>query len=205
LIGAPAGLPAEGGAPAPQAQDGDGADKRREAAARSVVDTALAEVIAVLANADLSSEQRLASIEKIVRERFDMPLLARLVLGKKNRSRFSDSQAARYLCEFEPYVSNYIGIRLDRYQQEKVKTVSAKWTKGHVFVLVRILGGRYDQALLGFRMRESRGRWLAFDVEFEGISVVKTLGAQFAELLSSGGPERLIQVLADRNGSRSDC
>jgi ABC-type transporter MlaC component len=198
-------LAATGVAPAPQAQGGDGADKSREAAARSVVDTALAELLAVLANADLSSEQRLASIEKIVRERFDMAAVARLALGKKNRNRFSDSQASRYLCEFEPYLSNYVGSRLDRYQQEQVETVSAEWGKGHVLVRTRILGGEYDQALVDFRMRKSRDRWLAFDVRFEGISVVENLRAQFVEVLSSGGPERLIQLLADKNGSRSNC
>ncbi len=99
-----------------QAQGDDRAAKSREAAARFAVDTARTELRAVLANAGLSSEQRLASIEKIVRERFDLAVAARFALAK-GKNRFSGPQAASYVCEFEPYLSNYIGSRFDRYQQ----------------------------------------------------------------------------------------
>ena len=187
-----------------QAQGGDGADKSREAAARSAVDTALAELLAVLANAGLSSEQRLASIEKIVRERFDLAFTARIALGK-SKNPFSGPQAASYACEFEPYLSNYIGRRFDRYQQEKIEILSAKRSKSHVIVRTRILGGEYDQAVVAFRMRESDGQWRAIDVTFEGISIVKNLHEQFKEVLSAEGPERLVQMLREKNGSRSDC
>ncbi len=186
------------------AQGGDGADKSLEAAARFAVDTALAELLEALANAGLSSEQRLDSIEKIVRERFDLAVAARLALGK-SKNRFSDPQAASYACEFEPYLSNYIGSRFDRYQQEKIEILSAKRSKSHVIVRTRILGGEYDQAVVAFRMRQSGGQWRAIDVTFEGISVVKNLREQFKEVLSAEGPERLLQMLREKNGSRSDC
>ncbi len=187
-----------------QAQGGDRAAKNREAAAQLAVDTALAELLAVLANAGLSREQRIASIEKIVRGRFDLTVAARLALGK-SKNRFSDPLAASYACEFEPYLSNYIGSRFDRYQQEKVEILSAKRSKSHVIVRTRILGGEYDQAVVAFRMRESGGRWRAIDVAFEGISIVKNLHEQFREVLGAGGPERLVQMLREKNGSRSDC
>ena len=54
-------------------------------------------------------------------------------------------------------------------------------------------------------MRESGGQWRAVDVTFEGISVIKNLHEQFKEVLSAGGPERLLQMLREKNGSRSDC
>ena len=54
-------------------------------------------------------------------------------------------------------------------------------------------------------MRESGGRWRVLDVTFDGISVVRNLRAQFKEVLSAGGLERLVQILAEKNGSRSDC
>ncbi len=197
LMGAPASLQAEAGEAADTSQS-------REAEARSAVDSALAELLAVLANAGLSSDQRLASIEKVVREQFDMAIVARWALGKHKR-RFSDSQSASYLCEVEPYVSNYIGSRFGRYQQEKVEILTAERSKSHVIVHTRIVGGEYDQALVDFRMRESEGRWLAVDVKFEGISVVENLRAQFREVVSAGGPEGLVRILAEKNGSRSDC
>ena len=187
-----------------QAQGGDGADKSPEAAARSSIDTALTQLLAVLADAGLSSEQRLASIEKIVRDRFNMAVAAQLALGKR-KNRFSDPQTASYVCEFEPYLSNYIGNRFDRYHQEKVEILSAKRRKSDVIVHTRILGGEYDRAVVDFRMREAGGQWRAIDVTFEGISIVRNLREQFKEILSNGGPDRLVQSLGEKNGSRSDC
>ncbi len=187
-----------------QAQGGAASEEHREAAARSVVDTALAELLAVLANAGLSSEQRLGSIEKIVRERFDLAVTARSVLGK-DRKRLSGPQNASYVCEFEPYLSNYIGSRFGRYDQEKIEILSAELGKRLVVVRTRILGGRFDQTVVDFRMYESGDRWRAVDVVFEGVSAVKTLRAQFREVLSAGGPEGLLQWLREQNGGRSDC
>jgi phospholipid transport system substrate-binding protein len=187
-----------------QAPGGDGAENRREAAARSTVDVALAELLAVLAKTDLSSEQRLTSIEKIVTEHFDLAVTARLALGKSKKL-FSGPQAASYACEFETYLANDVGRRFDRYQQEKVEILSAKRKKSDVSVRTRILGGKYDGAFVDFWMRESDGRWRAIDVIFEGVSLVRNLYEQFQAVLSDGGPERLIQSLGEKNGSRSDC
>jgi phospholipid transport system substrate-binding protein len=187
-----------------KAPGGDGADKSREAAARSAVDAALAELLGVLAEAELSSEQRLASVEKIVTEHFELAVIAQLALGRA-RKRFSEPQVASYECEFETYLANDIGNRFDRYQQEKAETISAKLSKSDVIVSTRILGGKYDRAVVDFRMRESDGQWRAIDVVFEGISIVRNLREQFREVLSGGGPERLIQSLGEKNGSRSDC
>ncbi len=186
------------------AQDGDAVAVSREAAARAAVDGALEDLKAVLANTDLTSEQRLASVEKIVRERFDMEAAARGALGKRSR-RVSGPHDASYKCEFEPYLSNYIGTRFDGYQEERLEIFSAERSKSHVIVRTRVIGGEYDQVVIDFRMRESGGRWRVLDVTFDGISVVRNLRAQFKEVLSAGGLERLVQILAEKNGSRSDC
>ena len=134
-----------------------------------------------------------------------MSAAARFALGKKNKQRFSAPQLERYACEFEPYLSNYIGSRFDRYQQEKVETVSAKRRQRLVVVSARILGGEFDQSIVDFRMLESGGQWRAVDVVFEGVTVIKTLHAQFGEVLSARGPEGLVKWLGEQNDSRSDC
>lgn len=186
------------------APEGGGASGGREAAARAAVDDALGELLAVLANSDVSSEQRVASVEKIVRERFDMEAAARVALGRAGK-RVTGPEGASYRCEFEPYLSNYIGTRFESYQQERVEIIGAERSKSHVIVHTRIVGGEFDQAVVDFRMRESNGRWRALDVTFDGISVIRNLRAQFKEVLGSGGLERLVQVLGEKNGSRSDC
>ncbi len=88
---------------------------------------------------------------------------------------------------------------------EKVEILSAESRKSDVVVRIRILGGNFDGAFVDFWMRESDGQWRAIDVIFEGVSLVRNLYEQFQAVLSDGGPERLIQSLGEKNGSRSDC
>ena len=187
-----------------RAEDGAASKESREAAARTVVDTALTELLAVLADEGLSSERRALSIEKIVREKFNLAVTARSVLGKA-RKRLSAPENTSYVCEFEPYLSNYIGSRFGRYEQEKIEILSAVLGKRLVVVRTRILGGRFDQAVVDFRMYESDDQWRAVDVVFEGVSAVKTLRAQFQEVLVAGGPKQLLQWLREQNAGRSDC
>ena len=197
-------LAAAGIAEDSQPTAGDALGTGPEAAAQSIVDQTLAEVLAILDDAALTPDQRVASIEKIVRDHFDVDEVARLTLGK-SKSRFSPPQATSYACEFEPYLSNYIASRLSSYQQEKVEIVSAKRQRSHVIVHTRIRGGKFANAAVDFRMRETGNQWRAIDVRFEGVSLVLNLRAQFKELLSNGGPEELLQTLGEKNGSRSDC
>ncbi len=186
------------------AHGAEAGDNRHETAARSAVDTALAELRGVLDDAGLSSQQRLTSIEKIVSERFDMEVAGQLALNK-GKGRLSSLQAVRYQCEFEAYFSNYIGSRLERYRDAKLEILSATQKKSDVIVNTRIVGGKYDRKPVGFWMRKANDRWRAIDLIFDQSSVIKSIRSQVFDGLSSGGPEAMIQTFKELNGSRSNC
>ena len=54
-----------------------------------------------------------------------------------------------------------------------------------------------------YRLRERGGDWRVIDVKIEGISLVSNYRDQFHEVLSQGGPEKLLAQLRERNAGRS--
>lgn len=173
-----------------------------EAAATATIDAASAELLAVLGDEALSAEQRLHAIEAIVLERFDLEKMSRYVLGRRNVGRLSKDQLAVYSCQFKPFLSRYIGSRFGRYEQEQVEILGSQEKRpGLVLVETRIVGGRFDQAVVGFVMVPSEDEWRAVDASFEGVSVVKNLQAQISDELKQGA-DHLLEMLQEKNGER---
>jgi ABC-type transporter MlaC component len=181
---------------------------RFEQAAIDALDEALKELLAALSGGSARAADRLSAVEDIVRKRLDYPEFSRFALARY-RGQFSEEQLARYECEFDAYLSNYIGSRLVRYQQEKIQIFKATVLPNRGVVLsTRITGGNYDQAIVTFLMREVRpevGEWRAVDVAFEGTKVRKLLRAQFQSVLEKGGPEHLIAMLREKTPGTSPC
>ncbi|MGD8543309.1 MAG: ABC transporter substrate-binding protein, partial [Desulfobacteraceae bacterium] len=49
-----------------------------------------------------------------------------------------------------------------------------------------------------YRMLRQDGRWLVYDVNIEGVSLVQNYRTQFREILAKETPEELIQKLRDK-------
>ena len=66
-------------------------------------------------------------------------------------------------------------------------------------MLTRIVGGKYDDARINYRMRNRDDRWRAIDVIIEGVSLVSTYRSQFAEIVSRKGPAGLLEDIKTKN------
>lgn len=182
--------------------------ERLEQAASTSVSNALEELLAVLSDDSSRAANRLSAVEQIVRQRLDYANFSRFALARY-KSQFSEEQLDLYECEFDAYLSNYLGSRLIRYHQEQIDVFRATALPNRDVVLsTRISGGKYDQAVVTFLMRESNpeiGEWRAIDVSFEGTRVRKLLRAQFQSVLQQGGPDHLIALLQEKTPDPSLC
>ncbi len=171
------------------------------AGARAVVSETVDEVLAVLRDKSAPSADRIRSIEEIVYGRFDLQVMSRLVLAR-NWKRFSAQQQVEYVDEFKRYLTNSYGNRIERYDQQKVEIVGAREEpRGDVVVQTKIIGGEFEGALVDYRLRNQSGDWRVIDVVIEGISMVSNYRDQFKSLVSSGGPELLIEKLREKNAA----
>jgi phospholipid transport system substrate-binding protein len=168
-------------------------------AAMTVISNTVDDVLAVLNDASLSSEERRSRIEKIAYQRFDFETMSRLVVARYWK-RFTPAQQEELIREFKAFLARTYGDRIDRYNQEKVEIVGERQEpRGDVSVLTRIVSGDYDGAEVDYRLRGKDGRWRIIDVKIEGISLVLNYRDQFKAVLGRGGPEGLLEALREKN------
>jgi len=165
----------------------------------AVVEETTSGVIDVLANKGLSSEQKRRRVEEIVYAHVDFDTLCRLVLAR-NWGRFSAAQQAEFVAEFKRHLSLVYGHRVESYKNERVAILgSREEAQGDWTVKTKILRGGPDDILMDYRLRGKDGQWRIIDVIIEGVSLVSNFRSQFQDVMTSGGPERVLQVLREKN------
>jgi len=172
-----------------------------EDSAQVVIEKTVDEVLGILRDESLSAEQRRASLENLAQDRFDFRTMSRLVLAR-NWKLLSSEQQVEFVKEFEIYLSNDYGSRIERYDQEQVEVLGERpEPRGDVTVKTKIVGGENDGALVDYRMRKKDGPWQIIDVVIEGISLVANFRDQFRDVMGREGPATLIERLREKNAA----
>jgi phospholipid transport system substrate-binding protein len=184
----------------------DGATKRssEEAAAflaapTELVSVTVADVIAILQDAELSSSERRARIERVAFDVFHFETMSKLVLAR-NWKKFDDAQRREFVEQFKLHLSRNYGSRLDRYQQTDVRIVGARIEpRDDVTVMSKVVGGGSDGIELDYRLRSRKGEWKVIDVVIEGVSMLANFRSQFRDVMSKKGPDALLEQMRVKN------
>jgi phospholipid transport system substrate-binding protein len=169
---------------------------------RDVVARTVDDVLAILKDASLTPEARRDRIVEIAYERFDFPTMSKLVLAKYWK-RFDAAQREEFMKEFKDFLAHRYGDRIDRYEQDKVEIVGERSAAGgDAVITTKIHRPKAESVAVEYRLRSREGTWRVIDVKIEGISLVSNYRDQFHEVLSHGGPEKLLAQLRERNAGR---
>lgn len=165
----------------------------------AVVQQTADDVIAVLQNKELTSEQRRQKIEEIVYTRFDFKTLSRLVLARNWRTLTPEQQEA-FVTEFKRHLSVTYGKNVESYNNERaVVTGDRQEARGDWTVKTKITRPTAADILVDYRLRKDGGTWQVIDVIIEGVSMVANFRSQFQEIISRDGAVKLIDLLREKN------
>jgi phospholipid transport system substrate-binding protein len=171
--------------------------------ASGVVRTTLDQVLAVLRDKALPSEQRRQRVEAIAYAHFDFDTISRLVLAR-NWPKLSETQRAEFVVEFKRHLSGTYWKTLEDYRDQKVTVDGARPERsGDVTVRSSIEGERADPIRIDYRMRPSGGEWSVIDVIIEGVSLVQNFRSQTQEIIGDVGVDGLIGQLRKKNADRA--
>ena len=167
---------------------------------KGVIEGVTSKVIAVLRNDALSSDAKRTEIEAIVYANVDFETVARLVLAR-NWRKLSPDQQRTFVAEFKKHLSLTYGNNVDSYRNEVVAIAGEREeTRGDRTVKTRIArGGGGKDILVDYRLRQHDGEWRIIDIVIEGVSLVANYRSQFQDIVASGGPERLLALLREKN------
>jgi phospholipid transport system substrate-binding protein len=156
-------------------------------------------VVAVLADKDLSVEQRRHKVEDIVYAHFDFETLSRLVLARNWRE-LTPEQQKTFVEEFKRHLSVTYGKNVETYNNEKaVVTGDRAEARGDWTVKTKVIRPNAEDILVDYRLRKEGSEWRVIDVIIEGVSLVANFRAQFQEIISRDGAAKLIQLLHEKN------
>jgi phospholipid transport system substrate-binding protein len=169
-------------------------------APRAVVQRVTDAALAVLGDKSLSTDDKKHRLEQIVYAEVDFDTMSRLVLAR-NWSQFSPAQQADFVKEFKAHLSLTYGRNIENYRNEKVVIVGDQDEgRGDWAVKTKILrGGGASDILVDYRLRKEGDVWRIIDIVIERVSLVANFRSQFQDVVSHGGPEKVLQLLRDKN------
>jgi phospholipid transport system substrate-binding protein len=148
-------------------------------------------VFAVLENNDLEIQAKQKEIEAVVTPMFDFPLMAKLSLGKKHWTGLTSENKDRFTALFVKRLRQSYLDKLTAYTDEKVVYGSAVEVDKKVHISTDLVSKGSKISML-YKLYTSKSEWRIYDIEIQGVSIIRSYRSQFNEILKNGTFEDLI-------------
>lgn len=156
------------------------------------------QAITTLRQSGLMLEQREAAFRVLLGQKFDLPFIARFVLGSHWRTASPDQQE-EYLSLFSEFVLRNYSSMLGGYVDEKLEVVSSlEAGQRDMIVSTRVTGGARPPFRVDWRVRLVEGNLKIIDVAVEGVSMSITQRDEFSSVIKRNGMEGLLEILRAR-------
>jgi len=154
--------------------------------------------IGILQSSGDKIEVREAQFRDLLSNGFDMPFIARFVLGKHWR-KATPQQRADYQALFTEFVLQTYSRRMGGYSGE-VFTVAGARAAGKRDVMVRTMIARPGGSAIkaDWRVRPKDGQYRIIDIMVEGVSMAVTQRSEFSAVVRRRGMQGLLQTLRAR-------
>jgi len=168
--------------------------------ARAFVQETADEVLVVLKNQDLSSEQKVRRIEDIAYARFDFDTMARLVLAR-NWSKLSPEQQKEFAQEFRRHLSVTYGKNIENYRNETITITADREEARGDWTVKTAIERSGDDILVDYRLRKGDGQWKIIDVTIERVSLVANFRSQLQDVVANKGADEMLRILREKNAA----
>jgi phospholipid transport system substrate-binding protein len=151
-------------------------------------------VFTVLQKKDLEKHAKRDQIEEIVTPMFDFKRMAKLSLGRKFWPDLSREDKEKFTNLFlERLRQSYLN-KLTAYTDEKIIYESPVAVKKKVHVPTNLVSKDNKISML-YKLYPSNNTWKIYDVEIQGVSIIRSYRSQFKEILQNGTFDDLLQKM----------
>ncbi|MBS3758417.1 MAG: ABC transporter substrate-binding protein [Desulfobacterales bacterium] len=151
-------------------------------------------VLTVLEAENMAEAEKKEKIMSMVEPLIDFELMARLTLGRAHWSSLSDEQQKRFI---DLFVGRLKASYLDKttfYSDQKVIYHPAVKRGGKIHVPMDVVTGEKTAEVL-YKFYSAGEKWRIYDVEINGVSLIKSYRSQFNEILRNGTVKDLCDEL----------
>ncbi len=154
--------------------------------------------IAILQSSGGKMETREAQFRVLLSNGFDMPFIARFVLGKHWR-KATPQERADYIKLFTEFILKSYSRRLGGYSGETFSVAGASAAgKKDVMVKTSIVQPGGPPIKANWRVRPLNGEYKIIDIMVEGVSMAVTQRSEFNAVVRRRGMQGLLQTLRAR-------
>lgn len=130
----------------------------------------------------------------------DLPEMSKRVLPPKVWNGASSAQRAEFQKEFTRLVIRTYASALTAYQDQQVKIYPVRGNPGNnVEVRSVITSSSSSPISVSYRLTRTSSGWKLYDMSVEGISLISSFRSQFADILSNGNMQALLNRLSKHN------
>ena len=153
-------------------------------------------VFAVLEKKDLEIQEKQKEIEAIVTPMFDFRLMAKLSLGKKHWTGLTPENKDRFTNLFVKRLRQSYLDRISAYTDEKIIYGSAVEVNNKVHIPTDLVSEGKKISML-YRLYPSSNSWKIYDIEIQGVSIIRSYRSQFKEILQKDTFDDLLKKMEE--------
>ena len=154
-------------------------------------------IFTVLSDKELTIVQKKNKVIEITNPVFSFSLMAKLSLGKVHWSQFNAKQKAEFTDLYTKLFQNFYIEKLDFFSNETVVFQPAT-TRGKKKIQIQsALISKGTQYSMLYKMFKTRDSWKIYDLEIEGVSLLRSYRSQYHHFLKKGGIEGLLAKMRE--------
>ena len=144
-------------------------------------------------------EKRKKELQNLLQEKFDMPFIAKIILGKEVNKTISEKKFKKFSNVFEIHIVKVYSSQLGTYKGQKFTVKNTEIKKKDAFVYSTIESPDYPSTNIVWRVRNMGNGLKVIDMQVEGVSLLRTKRNDFKMVLDSQGIDGLIIALETMN------
>ncbi len=143
---------------------------------------------------EAKTAERRQKIRAAANEVFDFAEIARRTLGRHWAS-LTEPQRKEFVALFSDLLERSYVTRIEQYGGEKIVYASERGEGDLASVGTKILTKGGSEVPVDYRMAKRGDRWLVYDVNVEGVSLVSNYRTQFNKIIQTEGVAELLKRL----------
>lgn len=165
--------------------------------ALAVVKATLSGVFAILDDPKLQESEKRRRIEEIVATRFDYREMSKRTLAA-HWSRRTEPERTEFVESFKRFLSDRYAGKIRDYAGEQVEYLGERLEGDYAEIRTRLVSSKTNYPL-DYRLINKDGRWHAYDLVVDGVSLVKNYRSQFDRIIRAESYEELVRRMNNRS------
>jgi phospholipid transport system substrate-binding protein len=164
------------------------APSRADAPADAFVEDLVNRALKLIANKQMPAAERDQAFAKLLSDNFDIPRIARFVLGRYWTGA-SDDERTKFIATYRDFVVQSYASQFSSYSGETVKVTSSRPESDDVTIVNSDIDHPNGDppVQVAWRVHKTGDRFQVVDVDVAGVSMMITQREEFASVIEHGG------------------